>query len=50
MSLATTPNAAGQELQIDYARPLENHRAKKINLLVAIDKFLSVKIRKSTEG
>ena len=29
----------GQEVQLDYAGPLENHRGKKIYLLVAIDRF-----------
>ena len=43
----------GQELQLDYACPLEDHKGKKIYLLVAIDrysKFPSVKVTKSTEG
>ena len=41
----------GQELQLDYAGPLEDHKGKKIYLLVAIDsysKFPSVKVTKST--
>ena len=40
-----------QELQIDYAGHLEDHKGEKICLLVAIDrysKFPSVKITKST--
>ena len=43
----------GQELQLDYAGPLEDHKGKKIYLLVAIDrysKFPSVKVTKSTGG
>ena len=43
----------GQELQLDYAGPLEDHKGKKIYLLVAIDrysKFPSVKITESTGG
>ena len=43
----------GQELQLDYARPLEDHKGKKIYLLVTIDKyskFPSVKVTKSTGG
>ena len=43
----------GQELQLDYAGPLEDTKGKKIYLLVAIDrysKFPSVKITKSTRG
>ena len=42
-----------QELQLDYAGPLEDKKRKKIYLLVAIYrylKFLSVKITKSTGG
>ena len=41
----------GQELQLDYAGPLEDKKGKKIHLLTAIDrysKFPSVKITKST--
>ena len=48
LPLLTQP---GQEVQLDYAGPLENHRGKKIYLLVAIDrfsKFTSVKVTKST--
>ena len=38
-----------KELQLDYAGPLEDHKGKKICLLVAIDRYsLSVKITKST--
>ena len=43
----------GQELQLDYAGPLEDHKGKKIYLLVAFDryfKFPSVKVTKSTGG
>ena len=43
----------GQEVQLDYAGPLKNHRGKKIYLLVAIDRFweiLSIKVTKSTSG
>ena len=43
----------GQELQLDYAGPLEDHKGKQIYLLVAIDrysKFPSVKVTKSTGG
>ena len=43
----------GEEVQLDYAGPLENHRGKQIYLLVAIDrlsKFPSVKVTKSTCG
>ena len=43
---------SGQELQLDYAGPLEDHKGK-IYLLVAIDrysKFPSVKVTKSTGG
>ena len=43
----------GHELQLDYAGPLEDHKGKKIYLLVAIDrysKFPSVKVTKSTGG
>ena len=48
LPLLTQP---GQELQLDYAGPLEDHKGKKIYLLVAIDtysKFPSVKTTKST--
>ena len=44
---------AGQELQLDYAGPLEDHKGRKIYLLGAIDrhsKFPSVKVTKSTGG
>ena len=44
---------SGQELQLDYAGPLEDHKGKKIYSLVAIDrysKFPSVKVTKSTVG
>ena len=44
LPLLTQP---GQELQLDYAGPLEDHKGKQINLLVAIDrysKFPSVKV------
>ena len=50
LPLLTQP---GQELQLDYAGPLEDHKGKKIFLLVAIDrysKFPSVKVTKSTGG
>ena len=50
LPLLTQP---GQELQLDYAGPLEDHKGKKIYLLVAIDrycKFPSVKVTKSTGG
>ena len=43
----------GEELQLDYAGPLEGTKGRKIYLLVAIDrysKFPSVKITKSTGG
>ena len=43
----------GQEVQLDYAVPIENQKGKKIYLLVAIDrfsKFPSVKVTKSTSG
>ena len=43
----------GQEVQLDYANPLEDGKGKKIYLLIAIDsysKFPSVKITKSTGG
>ena len=43
----------GQELQLDYAGPLEDTKGKKTYLLVAIDrysKFLLVKVTKSTGG
>ena len=43
----------GQELQLDYAGPLENHKGKKIYLFVAIDRYSQFplkKITKSTEG
>ena len=46
--LLTQPS---QEVQLDYAGPLEDHKGKKIYLLVAKDrysKFPSVKITKST--
>ena len=42
-----------QELQLDYAGPLEDNKGKNIYLLIAIDrysKFPSVKITKSTGG
>ena len=48
LPLLTRP---GQEVQLDYAGPIENHRGKKIYLIVAIDrfsKFPSVKVTKST--
>ena len=44
LPLLTQP---GQELQLDYAGPLEDHKGKQIYLLVAIDrysKFPSVKV------
>ena len=50
LPLLTRP---GQEVQSDYAGPLEDFKGKKIYLLVAIDrysKFPSVKITKSTGG
>ena len=50
LPLLTQP---GQEIQLDYAGPLEDFKGKKIYLLVAIDrysKFPSVKITKSTGG
>ena len=50
LPLLTQP---GQELQSDYAGPLEDHKGKQIYLLIAIDrysKFLSVKVTKSTGG
>ena len=50
LPLLTQP---GQELQLDYAGPLENHKGKNINLMIAIDrysKFPSVKVTKSTGG
>ena len=50
LRLLTQPR---QKVQLDYAGPLENHRGKKIYLLVAIDrfsKFPSVKATKSTSG
>ena len=50
LPLLTQPR---QKLQLDYAGPLENHKGKKIFLLVAIDrysKFPSVKVTKSTGG
>ena len=50
LPLLTQP---GQEMQLDYAGPLEDHKGKKIYLLVAIDrysKFPSVKVTKSTGG
>ena len=43
----------GQEVQLDYAGPLEDYKGKKIYLLTAIDrfsKFPSVKVTKSTGG
>ena len=43
----------GQEVQLDYAGPLEDGKGKKIYLLTAIDrypKFSSVKVTKSTGG
>ena len=50
LPLLTQP---GQEVQLDYAGPLEDYKGKKIYLLAAIDrysKFPSVKITKSTGG
>ena len=50
LPLLTQP---GQEVQLDYAGPLEDYKGKNIYLLVAIDrysKFPSVKISKSTGG
>ena len=50
LPLLTQPS---QEVQLVYAGPLEDHRGKKIYLLVALDrysKFASVKITKSTGG
>ena len=50
LPLLTQP---GQEVQLDYAGPLEDYKGKKIYLLVAIDKyskFPSVKITKSAGG
>ena len=50
LPLLTQP---GQELQLDYAGPLEDKKRKMIYLLTAIDrysKFPSVKITKSTGG
>ena len=50
LPLLTQPS---QEFQLDYAGPLEDHKGKKIYLLVAIDrysKFPLVKITKSTGG
>ena len=50
LPLLTQPE---QELQLDYAGPLKDHKVKKIYLLVAIDrysKFPSVKTTKSTGG
>ena len=50
LPLLTQP---GQEVQLDYAGPLEDYKGKKIYLLVALDrysKFPSVKITKSTGG
>ena len=50
LPLLTQP---GQEVQLDYAGPIENQKGKKIYLLVAIDrfsKFPSVKVTKSTSG
>ena len=43
----------GQEVQLDYAGQLENHRGKNMYLLVAIDrfsKFPSVKVTKPSSG
>ena len=48
LQLLTQP---GQEVQLEYAGPIENQKGKKIYLLVAIDrfsKFPSVKVTKST--
>ena len=50
LPLLTQP---GQEVQLDYAGPIENQKGTKIYLLVAIDrfsKFPSVKVTKSTSG
>ena len=50
LPLLTLPS---QEVQLDYAGPLEDHKGKKIYLLVARDrysKFPSVKITKSKGG
>ena len=50
LPLLTQP---GQEVQLDYAGPLEDYKGKNIYLLVAIDrysKFPSVKITQSTGG
>ena len=50
LPLLTQP---GQEVQLDYAVPIENQKGKKIYLLVAIDrfsKFPSMKVTKSTSG
>ena len=50
LPLLTQPS---QEVQLDYAGPLEDHKGKNIYLLVAIvrySKFPSVKITKSTGG
>ena len=50
LPLLTQP---GQEVQLDYAGPIENQKGKKIYLLVAIDrfsKFPSVEVTKSTSG
>ena len=50
LPLLTQP---GQEVQLDYAGPLEDYKGKNIYLLVAVDrysKFPSVKITKSTGG
>ena len=47
LPLLTQP---GQELQLDYAGPLEDKKGNKIYLLTAIDRFPSVKITKSTGG
>ena len=50
LPLLTQPS---QELQMDYAGSLENHKATKTNLLVAIDRYSkipSVKVTKSTGG
>ena len=50
LPLLTQP---GQELQLDYAGPLEDHKGKQIYFLVANDrysKFPSVKVTKSTGG
>ena len=50
LPLLTQP---GQEVQLDYAGPIENQKGKKIYLVVAIDRFSkcpSVKVTKSTSG